>query len=199
MARISLEKTLWLSSTAASVECCGGGRRLPYSVDDRVVALVSLLDALGTHALLVGATVQPQGLLVLRAQIRSQRLRGRNQLVGLLPPEALFVDFNVSRAVRLRARETRFNRFASPHRAHAAFHLLRPGGVLRRRRRLKLGPLKLFHHLPEDRVPAQQRSGVEHLAALRAAVLALLLGPVPVAFDAVQAVAVSTGDGRRVS
>lgn len=149
------------------------------------MVLVSLLDALGTHALLVRAAEQPQRFVVVRAQLRSQRLPGWNQLVDP-PPEAVFVDPQVRRAVRLRAHQARFNGFALPPRARAAARLLSPG------------PLELLHHLPEDVVPTQQRPGGERLAALRAGVRALLLGPVPVVLDAPQAVAVPAGDRHRV-
>lgn len=106
-----------------------------------------------------------------------------------LPVEAFLMGSQVSHAVRLGARQAGFHSFAFPPCTNTA------PDTLGMRSRL----LKLFHHFAQDRVSAQQRSRAEHLPALRAAVLAFLLGPVPVVLNAVQTVAVSAGDGHRVS
>lgn len=155
-----------------------------------VVALVPLFSTLGADELLVCETVQPQRLLVLRTQLLRRLVRGRDQLVGL-PVEPLLVGSQMSHAVSLRARHTGLHSFALFPSANSAFYSLLS-------HRLRSALLELLHHLSQDCVPAQQRSGVKHLPALGAAVLAFLFGPVPVVFNAVQAVTVSTGNGHRV-
>lgn len=111
--------------------------------------------------------------------------------------KALFVDFKVRHAVRLQTHQAGFHGSALAACANAAFHFFCFHWVLSCS--FKSFLLKLFHHFTQDRVPAEQRPGIEHLPALRAAVLAFLFGSVPVVFDAIQAVAVSTRDGHRVS
>lgn len=120
-------------------------------------------------------------------------LRGRDQPVGPLPMEVGVVGSQVSRAERQDAHRAGLDGGGCrPPPAHAALHLL--GRVSA----LAAGLQELLHHLAEDRVSAQQGFGVEHLSALRAAVLAPLLTPVPEVLDAVQAVTVSAGDRHRV-
>lgn len=159
----------------------------------RVVVPVSPLHTVGTHALLVGATVQLEQTVVMEAQATSQILRGRDHPVGLRPAKVGVVDSQVSRAEGQDAHRARLDgRRPRLPPAHAAPHLL--GGLPA----LRAGLQELLHHLSQDGVSAQQGFGVEHLPALRAAVLALLLAPVPEVLDAVQAVAVSAGDRHRV-
>lgn len=158
-----------------------------------VVALVAPFNAPGADVVPVGSTVQPQQPLVLVAQLVFNPRQSRDQPVGL-PTESLVVDFQVSRAEGLFAHQARPDSSAFPPRANAAFHLLGSVRVLNLKFRLQ----ELLHDFAEHRVPAQQRSGVEHLSALGAGVLAFMLGPVPVVLDTVQAVAVSAGDRHRV-
>lgn len=144
--------------------------------------------------LLVGATEQPQRPAVLRTRLLSRLVHGCNEPVGL-PSGTRVVRLQMRRAVRLRARQARADGRGSPSRAHGALHLLGFGRLL-----LRLTPRleELLHDFAEHRVSAEQRSGVEHLAALGATVLALLPVPAPVVLDAFQAVAVSAGDSHRV-
>lgn len=149
------------------------------------MVLVFPLHASGTHADLVGAAVQLQQGVVKPAQVVLQVHRGRDQPVAALPH---VVDPQVARAEGADALRAGLDRRGDLPPAHAALHLRRsaPGAGLQ----------ELLHHLSEDRVPAQQRFGLERLPALRAAVLALRL--TPHVLDAAQAVAVSAGDGHRL-
>lgn len=144
--------------------------------------------------LLVGAAEQPQRPAVLRTRLLGRLLHGCNEPVGL-PSGTRVVRLQMRRAVRLRARQASADGRGSPPRAHGALHLFGSGRLL-----LLLTPRleELLHDFAEHRVSAQQRSGVEHLAALGATVLALLPVPVPVVLDALQAVAVAAGDRHRV-
>lgn len=156
----------------------------------RVVILVFLLHASGTHADLVGAAVQLQQAVVKEAQVTFQIHRGRDQPVVAVPAKLHAVESQVSRAERLDAQRAGLDGRGYLPPAHAALHLRG------RRSALRAGLQELLHHLAEDRVSAQQGFGVEHLPALRAAVLALLL--TPEVLDAAQAVAVSAGDRHRL-
>lgn len=162
----------------------------------RVVVLVFPLHASGTHAHLVGAAVQLQQAVVKEAQVTLQIHRGRDHPVVSLPAELGVVESQVSRAERQDAQRAGLDGRGDLPSAHAALHLHGRGRGRGRRSAPGAGLQELLHHLAEDRVSAQQGFGVEHLPALRAAVLALLLPPE--VLDAAQAVAVSAGDGHRL-
>lgn len=182
-----------LSAGSAPLSYLLGGPLVPHR--HRVVTFVFLFHALGAHALLVAEAVEPQQLVVLLAELLPQVIRGCDQLVGL-PVEALVVGSQVSLTVRLQARQAGFDSSGFPPRANAAFHLFRSGQMLSSG--LNFASQKLVHHLSQNRVPPQERFRAELLPTLRAAVVVSVLRLAPVVFNAVQTVAVSTGDGRGV-
>jgi len=170
----------------------------------RVVALVLVRQTQVTDALLVGAAVHLQQLVVAAADRLLELSGGRHQLV-LLERSGLVVGLQVDLAVGGQTHQTRLHRFVFPPGAHVALHVVSLGEtrVDSRRRRCRRGLLEsglfeFLHHVGQHGVPGEHRPRVEVVPALRADEDPEVVVLVPVVLDTVRAVAVAAGDGHGV-
>lgn len=165
----------------------------------RVVPFVLVSQTQAADAQPVRAAVHLQQLVMPAANGLLEYFRSRDQLV-FFKGGGLVMRLDVELAVGGQTDQAGADSFAPPHGAHVAFHVGSLGERLARSGRglIELGLSKSLHHVGQHCVSGEQRPRGEVLPALGAGEDPQVVVLVPVALDAIRAIAVSAGDGHGV-
>lgn len=167
-----------------------------YISQHRVVPLVFVSQTQITDAQPVRATVHLQQLVMPTANCLLEHFRSRDQLV-FFESSGLVMRLDVELAIGGQTNQARPDGLVPPRGAHVAFYVDSLGEVLARSGRgfIQLSLFKFLHHLGQHCVSGERRPRGKVLPALRAGEDPQVVVLVPVALDAIRAVAVSARDG----